>query len=249
MPNAELDGLRAELAEMEDADVRSPNMPPAMFIQETYDLLAFVEGSNAKDKLINVGVDAARLDAIRVGIAAMRQAQSVWTVSRDRSKSEDQKEREAAGFNLRQSMTLACRWNLRAINTAQAALDEIAAGDGIEDLIQDLHDLAALVRGHGVAFAADKTFDATAKADAAEAIGAAISAGLSSTRLDTAQREAKNLRDRAYTHVLGQVLDLRRAGRYTFAGEPSALLKFGSAYQRRVQRRRRGSDEVEAPTE
>jgi hypothetical protein len=56
----------------------------------------------------------------------LRNTQSQWTVTRDRSKSAAQKEREARGDQLRRELMAAARWNLRYSGydpSADAALE------------------------------------------------------------------------------------------------------------------------------
>lgn len=50
---------------------------------------------------------------------------------------------------------------------------------------------------------------------------------------------AKQLRDRAYSHLAKLVADVREAGRYAFRKEPQRAAAFGSAYLRRLKARSR----------
>lgn len=174
-----------------------------------------------------------------LAVAASRQAQSQWVVIRDRGKPRAQHERERAGIVLRSEISAACRWNLRHDRAAQAVLDDIARGQGVADLIQDLLTLAALLDRHESAFDPDETFDAPAHAEAARSAAEEITAGLSESRLTADRDAAKDLRDRAYTHLTKLVSALRDAGRYAFRREPQRAAAFGSEYQRRAHARAR----------
>jgi hypothetical protein len=101
------------------------------------------------------------------------------------------------------------------------------------------YDLAALLDRHEAAFDTDDTFDALAQAEAARSAAAEITAGLSQSRTTGDHEAAKDLRDRAYSHLARQVADVREAGRYAFRKEPRRAAAFGSAYMRKAKARSR----------
>jgi hypothetical protein len=198
--------------------------------------------------LRNVGLPKNELPALRRGIEAAREAQSGWIVVRDRSKSDAQKTREEEGKVLRTNMVDAARWNLRHDRVAQATVDAIQEGDGVEDLIQDLVDAAALIESRADAFANDKSFDLEAIVERARSTASDIRAGLSPTRAKSKPDDAKLLRDRASTYLDARMTTIREAGRYAFRKEPAVRARFASAYQRRKRRRRtQVAAEAEAP--
>jgi hypothetical protein len=87
----------------------------------------------------------------------------------------------------------------------------------------------------------------SATADAvrnARAQAKSIGAGSSAVRLASTQDDAKDLRDRAYTYLGARVFAVRAAGRYAFRTEPQVLAKFGSAYQRALDRKRARKKQV-----
>lgn len=230
------------------ADVREPDLPMAIALQEAQDLRAALDADDTWDAVLAVGLDPALVVALPSAIAAARQAQSQWVVLRDRSKSRAQLDREQRGIALRRELSAACRWNLRELAEAQAVLDAIAQGEGIADLVQDLLDLATLVERHPPHFALDDTFDALAQAEAARSVASEIAEGLADDRADGNHRDAKRLRDRAFTHLDGIVTDIRAAGRYAFRDAPRRAAIFASRYLRRRRRahRRRQAETIES---
>lgn len=63
------------------------------------------------------------------------------------------------------------------------------------------------------------------------------------------QRQAKDLRDRAFAHLDELVSDLREAGRYAFRKDPARKKHFGSAYRRRHRAHKRVSPPTPTPTD
>lgn len=221
-------------------------LPIHVALQEAHDLNVLVGNPEIRERLLAVGLPKAELTALPKAIDAAREAQSAWVVVRDRTKNDAQKQREQAGDELRADLVAAARWNLRKDRVAQATIDAIQEGEGVEDLVQDLVDLAALLDRNLDAFAADTTFDASERAELARSTAEAIQSGLSKARLARTQEQAKELRDRAYTYLAARVSAVREAGRYAFKREPVMGGKFGSAYARSADRKRSRKKDVPA---
>lgn len=241
---SELEHLRPELDAIPADAVIEPNIPVPIVLQEAHDLHVALDIGDTWAQVIAVGLDPALISSLRAAIAAARQAQSQWTIVRDRSKPRAQREREVAGEVLRRELVAAIRWNLHRDQQAQGVLDRIAKGEGVPDLVQDLEDLAALITSHQADFVLDTTFDAPARAEIARTMASEISEGLALGRADVDQAASKRLRDRAYTHLVRVVAEIRRAGRYAFREQPQRAAVFTSRYRRRIRRaalRRRGA--------
>lgn len=236
---SELDTLRPLLDAIAIDDIREPDLPIVVALQEGNDLHTSIQKDDTWDRLLAVGVPPAALADLPLAVAATRQAQSEWTVLRDRGKPQAQRDREVVGAALRADLVAACRWNLRANTTAQAVLDQIVQGEGVPDLVQDLLDVATLIERHEEAFAGDETFDATAKAEEARSSAAEISAGLSEGKTPGDHQAAKRLRDRAFTHMDRIVTELREAGRYAFRKEPRRAAAFASEHLRKERKKAR----------
>ena len=240
MSEESLHALLPTLEEIEASDVTRPNIPVAIVHQEAHDLLALCEDDVVRAKLLSVGLDASYLDGLGQAIGASRHAQSRWVVARDQSKPDAQKAREAEGAELRRSALDACRWNLRRSRLALDAVSRISDGEGVADLVQDLSDLATLIRANLAAFEADTSFDASAVAEQALQLSAEIQAGLSESRDRRSQVQAIDLRDRAITHLSAHVNEVREAGRYAYRDDEAMARKFASAYNRRRSRKKTG---------
>ena len=249
---AALDTLIPTLESIAVEDLVFPDKPIAIALQEANDLYAYVanpENKRILDGLVAVGMPKSEVTALKRSIDATRDAQSLWVVSRDRSKSDAQKEREAEGIELRSTIIAGARWNLRDDRVAQATVDAIQEGDGVEDLVQDLGDAAALIESRAEAFERDETFDVSALAEQARSLASAIRAGLSESRTANKPTDAKVLRDRAFTYLHSRVTTIREAGRYAFRNEPAVRARFGSAYERTKRRKPKTvSVEPETPT-
>jgi len=237
MPNQNLNNLKPKLETMEPGAVDSPAMPIAMGLQEANDLATVCAKAEVRAKLQTVGLQVARLDELPNVVDATRAAQSEWVVVRDRSKKDAQRELEEQATVQRSEMMDACRWNLRNDRVGLAVVAAIAEGDGIEDKIQDLRDLAKLVEGRLPTFAADTTFDAPNAVTRAISLANDTATGLSRGRLTDEQSRAKDLRDRAYTYLANLVSDVREAGRYAYRDDRAMGARFASAYLRRKRKR------------
>ena len=251
MSAEDLETLLPTLEMIDATDVDSPSLPIAVALQEAVDLTKYVEQSDTRARLLTVGLHAETLDELPMAIGAAREAQARWMLVRDGAKTPEQAKLEADGIRLRTRIARACRWNLRDRPVAIATLDAIMVGDGLPDLIQDLLDLAALVEAQPAAFAEDSTFDPAVSAEQARTMARSISEGISEARADQAKRDAKLLRDRAYTHLDDQVAAVRAAGRYVFADDATMQARFRSRHRRRLRRRASEADvldvEVAAP--
>jgi hypothetical protein len=129
-------------------------------------------------------------------------------------------------------------WNFRGQAAQGEVLSRIREGEGLEDLIADLDALADLCEGNRAAFARDQLFDLEGSITAARQQADALRQVLSSARLDDEQLRARDLRDRAWTHLNGLLTELRQAGRYAWQSDAEMSARFTSPYLRRRPRRR-----------
>ena len=248
MSQADLDALRSTLLAMPSTDIDQPDLPVAVVLQEAHDLRTLCADPQVRERLVSVGLQAVTLDTLAVAEGALRVAQSEWVVSRDRSKDDAQKAREARGMELRAELAAAVRWNLRAERKALAVLGAIQEGEGVADLVQDLDDLATLIVQHLPAFASDQSFDAPARAEEARTLAAEIRAGLSKSRQPGAQEASKDLRDRAFSYLDDLKTRVRESARYAYRRDPAFSARFASAHKRRLRRRAPNTPDA-APTE
>lgn len=227
------ESLMSEIDSIPANAITSSRIPMDTFLQEGNDLWTVVRIEDVAARLLKVGVDPVKLEFLGPTIDLLRDRQSTWIVVRDRTKSESQVLREAAGASLRSELVAAGRWHLRHDKQAQSVLDAISQGDSAEDLIQDLEDLATLLEKHHGTFATDQTWEVSTKTEQARSLASEIRAGKSAAIADLSQEEAKVNRDRAFTYLDGLITEIRDGGRWAFRNDPTRLRWFGSAYARR----------------
>lgn len=187
------------------------------------------------------------LETAQQALTASREAQTAWMLIWGGRKSDERKDAEARGAELRSYLVAASRWNLRQQPGAQATLDRIMEGSGLADLVQDLHDLAALIEANADAYQADATFDPVVQAANAKELAIAIAGGLATAFADGDKQAAKDLRDRAAAYLTQQLAELRAAGTYAYRGD-EALKRFHSRYRRQVRRRMQARPDDEPVT-
>jgi hypothetical protein len=218
-------------------------------LQEANDLVTVLRGPGVTEPMVAVGMSPDAPTQLETAADAARAAESQWTVARDRSKSDAQRDREARGVALRSELLATARWALRDDRIGMATVGAISEGEGVADLVQDLHDTGELIERKPEAFAADTTFDARAAVEEARSLAAEISAGTSNERIDTTQAATKDLRDRAFTHLTGLVSEIREAGRYAHRKNAALAKRFASRYERarRTRARRPAAPSAPAP--
>jgi hypothetical protein len=248
MSEVDFEALEAHLKAVDPREIETPRMPIAVALQEASDLhMLLVEDPGVVQALRAVGLAQEDVDALEPAVAFTREAQSRWVVARDGRKPEAQLERERRGEALRAELLSAGTWNLRADRAALGTLAAIADGDGLADLVQDLYDLAELVERKRAAFEADTTFDASASAEKARSLASEISVGIGLGKLDSDAQKARDLRDRAFTHLVHVVDELRAAGRHAYRHDPRMRKHFTSRYLER-KRRARAKAKAAPPT-
>jgi hypothetical protein len=235
-----LDILRETLAAIPIEEVARPKTAIASVLQEADDLVVLARTKKVHKALIAVGEPADFADDLEQRVNAARESQSLWVNERDRGKAQELVEAEARANHLRSQMVAAIRWNLRRDPQAQATLAAINVGDGADDGVQDLHDLAHLVEKNLPAFAADESFDAAAAVAEVRHVAKVLSTEISGGRTDTASEDRMLLRDRAFTYLDQLVAEIRAAGRYAFRHNPRMSRRFSSRTQR-MRRRSSGT--------
>lgn len=236
-----LASLNGTLRSLPAAAVREPDMPMAIFNQQGNDVVAFLEQNPAvRERLLKVGLPREVLDGLPFALGAAQAAESAWQAVFSPRSPADLVALEVSAGRLRADAVAALRWNLRNDRIAQGTLDAIQDGLGSADLVQDLDALAVLVEQHEGAFEADKTFDAKERARTCREKAKELRDALSGTRADMTRDDAKDLRDRAFTHADELVDQTREAARYAFRDEPETAARFQNRYLlRRVRRHRR----------
>lgn len=238
-----LDTLKDQLNALPHDKVRRIVMPIATALQEAQDLLELCRIPTVTVALEEVGMKPGFDRELEVRIQAAREAQSAWIAARERIKPKELLELETEAVSLRRRMLAASRFNLRDVREAQVALATIRGGNGVDDLVQDLFDLASVCVKYAPAFDADRSFDVDEHIDKARTLGRRLSHVVSSVRLGTDATAARELRDRAFSYMQELVNEIRFAGRYAFRDDPISVARFSS---RHLKKQRRASKKAAA---
>ena len=206
-----------------------------MVVQEAFNLVALLADAAVRARLLSKGLPAAVIDGLAPAAG-------------DPHKSETQAALELRAYERRTRLSSACRFHLRNQRKALSTLDVIAEGEGTADLIQDLQDLAELITQNVTHFAADTTFDAAERSASASSLASELRLAVSAATVTSEQAAAKDLRDRAYSHLDDVLANLRAAGRYAYEDEPATQSKFSSAYLRRRRQRNKKGTPPPTPT-
>lgn len=238
-PNAHLDALSPKLAAIAAADVQEPSMPVATFIQQGKTLAAFLaKNPDVVAKLRDVSLPVATLASLPAALDAVSAAEAQWGATSAR-KAPDLSATEAEAATARSDIVAALRWNLRQNPLVQGAVDAVQEGNGVPDLVQDLHTLAALIQANADAFASDHTFDPVTASGRALALATKLASGTSDAKSDASRRQAVDLRNRAFTYAHALIDEVREAGRYAFRGDATTLAYFKDEYTARARARAR----------
>ncbi|HEU4411484.1 MAG TPA: hypothetical protein VFS43_39935 [Polyangiaceae bacterium] len=226
-----LASVSALLAELPEDEVRPPPLPIDRMSAEAHTLALTAESARAE--LVAKGLDPAQIERLPVLARAATEAQSQVNALRGAQRSQDEIALENEAVELRADMMAAGRFGLRKNNDAQAALDRVQEGNGLDDLVQDLKDLAAI----NDRYAADLEVigaDPKGKAARARALAGKLEIVLATRRAaDRTEHAAMDTRDRAATLLAETMADVRAAGVYAFRKDPRMLAKFRSAYNQR----------------
>lgn len=119
-------------------------------------------------------------------------------------------------MELRADLIADGRFALRSDVEAQAVLDRIQEGDGLDDLIQDLRALSAFARQHEDALARIGA-QPDVRTKLAEKIATELEQHLAGRRAgDRDEEAALDFRNRAATHLAEVMREIRATGAYVF---------------------------------
>lgn len=229
--------------------LKASHLPAATALQEAHDLLVFCQRPHIQEALVTVGQPTDFVSELELRVDAARQAQSEWVSARDRTKSVSLIALEESATALRSELLAIARYHLRG-SEAESALGRVRGGDSVAELVQDLHDLAAVIEKNAGAFSRDRSFDLAARVAEARSLAERLSDGVSDERVGPEPGSTRELRDRAFSYLDDFVSEVRAAGRYAFRNQPSELKGFASRYRRRARASRaEGEGEVEAAAE
>ncbi len=210
-------------------EVKSPNIPVDVYLQEAEDLYHW--STEDKAKLIGAGQDGSLIEDLPVRAGACREAQSLWTKERNTREEAEQewKNKSPLAYERRDDLLHAFRFAFRNRDDLLNRVKFISEGDGHADMIQDLNDLAALGKENQPELKKIKLDLAHLKRAAATADEMADLLGRVNGERDS-DNEFKIIRDKAYTHLKEAVDEIRSCGKYVFWKDEHRLKGYGSRY-------------------
>ena len=224
--------------------LKSPNMPVDVFLQEVENTVKWVQDD--KDKLVAAGLDWTLVDDMPARAGALREAQSLWYKERF-AREEAQKEwseKSPDAYDLRDTLLHTFRYAFRNEADLTSRIAIIAEGSGNADMIQDLNDLSLLGKDHTDLLTA-VGFDITLL-DTAAATSAEMASILSQATVDRSDQNTERIiRDKAYLFLKQALDEVRVCGQYVFWRNDARLKGYVSQYfKNRRKKNNTSSDEA-----
>ncbi|WP_128755287.1 hypothetical protein [Aquimarina sediminis] len=233
MSKENYDAKLALLEGLLQEEVKKPTIPIDVFMQEAENL--FIWAEEDKELLTSKGLDWEQLGKdLPTRTGACRYAQALWMKERynQEEAAKAWKTEAPKAYEFRNDLMADLRFAFRKRADLLARVRAIADGEGDADMIQDLMDISVLGKANIAELEKikydPKNFDLAAqKSDAlAELLAKANGATLDNSK-------AKNIRDRAYTHLKEAIDEVRDTGKYAFRKDPERYKGYISRYKRR----------------
>jgi hypothetical protein len=233
MSKENYDAKLVVLEALPQEEVKSPRIPIDVFMQESENL--FVWAKEDKKALIAKGLDWQIYgEDLPTRTGACRYSQAVWMKERysQEEAAKAWKENSFKAYEFRNDLLADLRFAFRKRLDLLARVRTIADGEGDADMIQDLMDISVLGKANATELEKARydlrNFDIAAqKSDTlAELLAKANGATLDNSM-------AKEIRDRAYTHLKKAIDELRETGKYVFRKNPERYKGYISRYKRR----------------
>jgi hypothetical protein len=215
MSKEQFDLKKAIIEAIPDKEVKYPDMPVDVALQEAEDLYVWCQAD--KDLLIKAGLKWPLVEDLPARTGALRFVQSQW--QKDfRSQEEVQKEwaeKSPVAYDLRDELVHHCYHAFYNANDLYARTQKIAEGSGHADMIQDLSDLAALGKANPTyltAVGVDLSLFDLAETQSVQM--ANLLAKVNGKRME--DNVLRLQRDKAYMHFKEAIDEIRRCGQYVF---------------------------------
>lgn len=216
-------------------EIKDPNLPVDIAIDEALDLFAIA--SKDKMQLSTSDLDMSLIDDLPLRAGGLRYGQTLWTqVYTDKSEAEEQwKEIAIEAFELHDELLHFSKYAYRNDSKLMGVVNRIAEGYGNADMVQDLSDLAMLGTNNpepleGVHYQMEKLERVYELSD----ICGVLLGKVNGARADN-DKPAKEMRDRAFTHLKQAVDTIREAGRFVFWKDEERARQYASAYFRQIR--------------
>ncbi|MFA8434033.1 MAG: hypothetical protein ACEPOZ_05910 [Marinifilaceae bacterium] len=234
----DLNALLETLNAIPKENLKPLNMPAKTATQEAENLYYWANKDLAE--LQRAGLGETKIAQLLVRAGALHQAQSDWIDEKHEKENSEilWKEETPMAFDLQAELEHTFRFAYRNDEARRKSIQEIAEGNGHDDLIQDLNDYANIGRKHPEPLQAIN-FDMTKldlAADTSDRL-AGLLAQVNGAR--ETNSEAKLLRDRAYTHLKELVDEIREYGKFVFWKDAEKLEHYSSGYHRKTSNKRK----------
>ncbi|MBN2528934.1 MAG: hypothetical protein JXR76_21270 [Deltaproteobacteria bacterium] len=218
--------------------VKAPDMPVMVLLDELSNTV--LAAREHMDALAAVGVTVEMVERLEQYTEGLRAAQAICIAEKSRGRSDENIAQIEAAEALREDLMAAGALALRNDIEGQRRLAEIREGEGLADLVDDLRNLAVLIKDKRALFEAiHMDVDITA-AEAAEK-GESLQRMLSEEDVARSLVNSKEMRDRVYTLAIDALKEIRLFAAYAFRKDKSnnRRMIFTSAYMRRRNRKHR----------
>lgn len=230
--NASIDAIKA----ITDAEVKYPNIPIEVYIQEGENLHHWCQDDKAPLKA--AGLDWKVVNAISVRAGATREAQSIWNKERYTRQLAQQEwmDKSPVAYDLCDQLKHDFRFAFRKQSDLLGRVSEISDGTGDADMIQDLNDLSVLGKNNPepltlINFDVTKLDNAATMADDMAVI---LAAANGDKQKDS---ESKTIRDKAYTYLKEVMDEVRETGKYVFWQNHDRYIGYTSQYWKKKNRK------------
>jgi len=227
-----------------DDEIKTPHhIPVRVYIQEAGTL--YHQARKDKEALISVGVPWELVEDLPIRIAALIEAESDWYVQNETRKETATGWAEASplAYDLKKQLLDTFYYAFRNRPDLLKTLKATKKGRGHADMIQALNDLSVLGKKNVELLEAVR-FDMTLLDKAAQTTEA-MSGLLADTHAYVRTiKEAKKIRDQAYTHLKEAVDSIRSGGQFVFRKDKDHVRGYRSEYLRskNLKRRREVTD-------
>ncbi len=230
-----------------DAGQTPPNIPVAAALQEANDVAKAAKRHFAK--LRKLPFDHTLVPMLPKVAEALRDAETEWRTLRKRFGDQNLASLRKEAETLKRDLFAAGRYFLRADGAAQALLDAVAEGDGLGDLIDDLHVLADVVHAQAQKLrGADLVGGPEKAAGRAKTLATELANAVSAENTDERAQRAIARRNKLFMLLNDALREIREAARYALRHDDAALAPFRVRYANTRQRPKKRASTSPAPS-
>ena len=219
-----------------ESNIKSPHhIPVDVYIQEADELYQWAMSD--KDALRTAGISTELIEDLPPRCSMLSETEAAWQTQRNTGRNMSPRSDGTAriAYDLRNRLLADFRYAFRRDPGLMNVLKNISQGENHANLVQDLNDLTVLGKANPLLLAVIG-FDMTLLDNAAQTAAEMTALPSEISDCEQARRNAKKLRDRAYTHLKEAVDEIRRCGQYVFRRDKERLAGYRSHYLRRKKK-------------